>query len=196
MIVQKDDHKYSVDIGRPSFFTDENRNEYKKVFELIEKSSIPIVVNGAYYGVRERLYNGDGYGGGGFAFCFFFASKDDRKEFARLMKEIKTDSPGWNFEILDWRNVMFHQDRDKIMHLKFDEKYLPCVKQFADEHLLTISPFMMPESPKTIEDIVAIGLDKPLNSPMRVIFGIYLATGDLKDLYSLKAYLSEQFLQI
>jgi hypothetical protein len=188
MIIQSEDHKYSVDVGRPSFFEQAHRDEYKKMFELIETCSIPIVVNSAYHHIRDLLYSESGYGGGGFAFCFWFATKNDRKEFARLMKEIK-------FEISDWRNVMFYQDLNKKRHLRFDEKYLEYAKSFAEGTTLTIGPMMGPGLPTTLEGMMLLYSGKSTETNMVPVPGLYLADGDLKDMCLLKVHLEEQFLE-
>lgn len=186
MIIEEQTHRYSVDIGRPTFYTDEDKVIYKKVFELIETCPIPIVVNGAYDFVRKFLYeDSGGYGGGGFAFCFFFATKEDRKEFARLMKEI-------GFNITDWRNVMFYQDLDKKLHVRFDEKYLPFAQAFVEDTTLTVGPYMVPKPPMSIEDLNNY-YDNESKEKVPVL-GLHLASGELKDVLLLKTHLDEQFL--
>lgn len=179
MIVERDDHKYCVDIGRPTFYTDEHRDFYKKIFDVIENSPIAIVVNGMYNRVREMLYAGSGYGGGGFAFCFWFATKEDRREFARLMKGIEVS-------IEDWRGVTWYQPyQSKILFLKFTDKYLDHVQQFAQNNDITIQPYMSPPPGFGWE------LDK---SQWVVIPGLHSASGDLKLLLELKHHLNDVFL--
>ena len=80
--------KYMYDIGRPSFYDEEDCLVWQKVFTYIEETNIRIQVNGIYDGMRHYAFNNGRYGGSGFSFCFWFESKPDRKQFAEKVGEI------------------------------------------------------------------------------------------------------------
>lgn len=83
----------SVNIGRPTFFPyyPETMEYWKNFHEWVEETNIPIGVNRMYGFVRERLNENGGYGGGGFAYHFWFLNEEDATTFMSL----------WGGEVVD-----------------------------------------------------------------------------------------------
>lgn len=73
--------KYMINVGRPSYFEEEDFKNWAPFFDYVEECDISIGVNGVYHNMKQMCEDKQGYGGGGFQFCFFFASKEDRKQF-------------------------------------------------------------------------------------------------------------------
>lgn len=113
---------YMVDIGRPSFIDDEGRAFWKKFYDLVDTSPYPIVVNSMFDTVREMLDEGRGYMGGGFRFCFFFATKDDRKQFINDVEKL-----GEYAKIRDHHNVVLFQNIHGATSIRATQKYMDSV---------------------------------------------------------------------
>lgn len=110
--------KYMLDIGRPSFYNDDDCVFWQKIFSYIEETSIKIQVNGMYHSMRNYAFTNGRYLGGGYKFYFWFETKNDRKQFAKEFGKIAGE------EIYDYRGVMFCRRQDKTYHLMVDRKYI------------------------------------------------------------------------
>lgn len=174
MIVTSASHPYKIDVGRPSFTTDDQRLFYKQFFDLIETSSYPIIVNGVYPWMREMVEQGKSYLGGGFSFCFWFATKEDRQQFIK-------DAAKLEMIIEDWHNLSFYFDQDKVMHVLFaPHQYLSEAQSFIETHpALSMQPHRSP------------GYNGELIETGRMI-----VDGPLKELVELKAHLLEVWLDL
>lgn len=75
--------KYMINIGRPSYYTNEDFKNWSAFFDYVEESDILIGVNAIYYDMKQMCKARQGYGGNGFQFCFWFDAKEDRKQFLK-----------------------------------------------------------------------------------------------------------------
>lgn len=80
--------EYYFNTLRPTFYTDEDRDFWRKFHNLIRNSSIEISINGAFKFVDDLLVANSGYGGGGFAYMFWFHNLADRDAFIVEFKEL------------------------------------------------------------------------------------------------------------
>lgn len=129
---------YKIDIGRPSFYSDDDCAWWRKFFEFVETTPTKVHVNPVYSSMRECAYNNGRYGGGGFGFCFFFESVDDRKCFVADYNAGVADENKYQ----DFRNLglVFHQD-EKTVDLWFHEKFLERATEYnnINDSCLTIT---------------------------------------------------------
>jgi hypothetical protein len=86
----------SVDIGRPNFTCDKDRNNWKLFNETIEKSSVEVKVNAMYPSIKQMLDANQDYLGGGFRYMFWFKSPEDK---IKIFEELKKALPyvNWNY---------------------------------------------------------------------------------------------------
>lgn len=78
----------SSNVGRPTFFEEPHFQIWDKFFEYVENAPYPIAVNGVYYRMKEMCEGRQGYGGGGFAFMFWFKGPDDKAQFDADVRRI------------------------------------------------------------------------------------------------------------
>ena len=89
MIIQSQaSNEHELNVGRPNVFNEEDRRFWIAFHQLVETCSQPIVVNGAYYNVRDIITTQPGYGGGGFAYKFWFESEEDKNEFSTMIRKL------------------------------------------------------------------------------------------------------------
>ena len=89
MIVHKPANKeHEINVGRPDVFNEEDRRYWLAFHNLVETCPQPIVVNAVYYDILDIITNHTGYGGGGFAYMFWFDSEEDKSEFVAAMKDL------------------------------------------------------------------------------------------------------------
>lgn len=81
----------SVNIGRPSFFDDEERKYWRGFQEFVKTCDIPIVINNAYFMIDGMLEDNESYSGGGFKYMFWFESEEDKATFMKY-----PDLINWN----------------------------------------------------------------------------------------------------
>lgn len=77
------------DLGRPSYFDDQDFIIWEKIYNFIETTDIPIAVSSIYELMRDYCRDKNLYGGGGFQFCFWFDTHEDREAFNYGIKFIK-----------------------------------------------------------------------------------------------------------
>lgn len=142
---------YFIDIGRPSFTEQEHRDFWSSFFHLVETTAIPIVVNSAYHGIKQMVDDGGCYLGGGFKFCFWFETKEDRRTFAKECAAI-------DLKIEDFRNIMLYQDREKTMWLRFPPIYESHARDFGASVGIGYRPNIDFFSGETLGDPIATGL--------------------------------------
>lgn len=169
---------YSIDYGRPSFSDDHSRSIWKKFFDLVETSNIPIGVNAIHNHMVQLVNEGGSYMGGGFKFCYFFQSKSDRRAFANECKTI-------GFEVDDFRNVYLFLNNDNTMHLRFNIKYLQYVIEYVKNNNLDV---LMP--------IAQMDYPDPITGEKIVVDNTYIVNSSLDNLNKLKAHLTECFFEL
>lgn len=84
MIVSKPewiDDAVKFDIGRPSYYNENDFASWGKLFDFIENCDTQIAVSNVYRDMREFQKLKQVYCGGGFSFAFWFKSRDDRNIF-------------------------------------------------------------------------------------------------------------------
>jgi hypothetical protein len=85
--------KTSINIGRPTFYPDrpDTMRHWREFHDWVEECPMPIGVSSAYGFVRRQLNESEGYGGGGFAYHFWFLNEEDATTFMSL----------WGGEVVD-----------------------------------------------------------------------------------------------
>jgi hypothetical protein len=81
----------SVNIGRPSFFYDIEKEYWRGFQEFVKTCDIPIVVNGFYFTIDGMLEDDESYSGGGFKYMFWFESEEDKSIFMKYPQLIDVD---------------------------------------------------------------------------------------------------------
>ena len=76
-------------MGRPSYFNERDFIFWEKIYNFIETTDILIAVSGIYTLMRDYCRDKNYYGGGGFQFCFWFDSLEDRDAFKYGIKFIR-----------------------------------------------------------------------------------------------------------
>ena len=66
---------------RPNIFTDQDRAWWAKFQNAVRNSTIEIGVNGVFDYIQSVIDGGTCYGGGGFAYMFWFRTLEDRTTF-------------------------------------------------------------------------------------------------------------------
>lgn len=96
--IQSESFPIMLDIGRPSFYAgdDETRDYLYTVQEWIRTVDIEIKVNGFYHTLTEMLRTDAGFLGGGFKYCFWFRSVEDRDQFTKQLSGIPRPV-GWRW---------------------------------------------------------------------------------------------------
>ena len=89
IVIQDGSFTFEHDMGRPTYFEDEDFERWGKYFDFIEQSDIPIVVNGLYHRMREYCDQRKKYGGNGYKFCFWFRSEKSREKFEDGIDKIR-----------------------------------------------------------------------------------------------------------
>ncbi len=74
-----------INLGRPDLFNDEDRAWWKRIHDCIKTCEVPIFVNGMFDSIDKMIENKQSYGGGGFAYKFWFETEADRSSFIRLL---------------------------------------------------------------------------------------------------------------
>jgi hypothetical protein len=116
---EQKENMFTIDIGRPSFYEKEHFLWWQNICNFIENTDIKIQVNSAYESVKQMAFNNTPYLGGGFSFCFWFLTKEDRKQFINTInKDFKVNY------LHDIRNIRFVVNQDKTVYLIIDKKYL------------------------------------------------------------------------
>ena len=118
--------RFKIDLGRPSFTDDEQRNSWIKFFDYVDDTEIQLKVNGVYRTMEASCKNSESYMGGGFSFCFWFKSIEDRKQF---LYDLETKLKWEPYR--DCHNIQLHLRLDK----KFVLRVNPKLTQIALDYL-------------------------------------------------------------
>jgi hypothetical protein len=172
---KEDTTVYMIDVGRPSFTEQDHRDFWSGFFRLVETTAIPVMVNSAYHGIKQRVDDGQSYLGGGFKFCFWFETKDDRRAFAKECATI-------NVNIEDFRNIMLCQDLAKVMRLRFSPIYENYARNFGASVETEYRPNVHPFTNESLGEPIATGW--------------LVANGEIGELHKLKAHLNECFFDL
>jgi hypothetical protein len=127
MIDQTIQSNFIINVGRPRFTSDVERQYWQKFFDYVKTVPYPIAVNGMYDKMQEMVTDGDGYLGSGFKFMFWFRSNEDRKQFVRDCREL-------GMRIEDWHNLTFFQIHDKTLRIRITDKYLAVANDYIKSH--------------------------------------------------------------
>ena len=177
--IPEDTKTYKLDIGRPSFFSDEDCLVWRKFFEYVESTEIEIATSGIYHNMRDIAFNNGRYGGGGFQFCFWFNSKEARKEFAKEVGLIFKE------KVSDFRNIMFFAIKNEttgnreIDSVRFTPQYLDKANEIAEQLFVKIEKH-------THKDFFTCEMKET---------GWYHAKGKIADLKLFKNALEEHFFE-
>jgi hypothetical protein len=173
--------RYSIDLGRPSFTTDETRELLKSFFQFVRETDIPLMINGMHHTIESMVNNGTSYMGGGFAFCYFFRSKEDRKRFAKEVKHLAI------WEVKDWRNIGLLHNSNGNIDLLFGNKYLSLVQEYLDARTYGSVPYGSCAYSSTP------GI-RP--NPIQRIGREHRVEGELREILELRAYLEDRFFDL
>jgi hypothetical protein len=171
---EEKENSWMIDVGRPSFFTDDVRQWWQRFFNFVETSNIRIQVNSVYDTMHDYAFNNGCYGGGGFSFCFWFLTKEDRKTF---VNHINTELEARYQH--DFKNLHFHHNKDETLSIIISKKYLEKAEELIQETKLEIKPY-------THTDLCG----------KVIVYPFYEITGELKNIILLKKLLDEYSLEI
>jgi hypothetical protein len=175
--------RYSIDLGRPSFTTDETRELLKSFFQFVRETDIPLMVNGMHDTIESMVNNGTSYLGGGFGFCYYFRSKEDRKRFAKEVERLA------DWQVTDWRNITLFSNPDKSIDLLFSEKYLPSVQRYLDAQSYGCESYGSGGYASTLR------IDSTLHTFHQGSWE-NRASGGLREILELRAYLEDRFFDL
>lgn len=83
------DNLFVLDIGRPSFFNEDQRLILKRFHDWCLETDIDIVVNNCFHWLYNELcIENSRYGGGGFKYCFWFKLIEDKDLFLNTYIEM------------------------------------------------------------------------------------------------------------
>lgn len=110
--------QYYIDVGRPTFFDDEQRAYWKKFHDQVKNSPICIEVNGIFSKMDEMIEAGEGYGGGAFKYMFWFETHSDKMKFIDELEK-----SGWTHHIWTGRvNQQLMMMASRRVYDKYGEK--------------------------------------------------------------------------
>ena len=132
------DNLFIVDTGRPSFFNNEQVDEWREFHKWIKETDVEIVVSSAFHMVDKILEEPEpGYGGNGFKYCFGLTTRLD----VAIFKE------KWNFAFepdkMRWmperkETTRMFQDKNEKRFSFYEEEgsktYIK-LKELADENI-------------------------------------------------------------
>lgn len=89
-MIYTDDHvgEVIINIGRPSFISDHEREQWRDINKWIEESPVPVKVNGMYWTMKEYLRVETNYLGSGFKYNFWFRSMEDLEQFEQKITDV------------------------------------------------------------------------------------------------------------
>ena len=111
---------FVVDVGRPTFYTVEAREEAKKFQTWIKECDIEIVVNGAFWTIEQMIAEESFYGGGGFKYQFCLKSEEDVQKFKERwpnavephkMTYIPEDNVSYIYDVANSNKFRFWEER-------------------------------------------------------------------------------------
>jgi hypothetical protein len=171
-LFDKDVETFVVDVGRPSFLSNESCEWWQKFFNYVETTNLKIQVNSLYNEMRKYAFENNRYLGGGFSFCFWFSSKDDRKEFVQYIN----NELGAKYS---------HDSKNKFLMTKNDKVCLICSEIYA-EKTKQLNSFLVIK-PHSFEDFQGNIISYE---------GFYEVNGSLHDIIELKFLLDEYSLEL
>jgi len=77
-----------VDLRRPDLFNEADFILWRNIHQVVKEMGEAITKNAMYSHIEEYLANNEGYGGGGFAYKFWFKTIEDRSTFIGKLSEI------------------------------------------------------------------------------------------------------------
>lgn len=85
---REEEFPYSINVGRPDLLEDHEFDVWGSFQYFVRHSDIEIVVNPIFFFIDELINERQGYGGGGFAYTFWFKTLEDTKEFIEYVIEM------------------------------------------------------------------------------------------------------------